>query len=408
MPTAPALSTRLLAACVLALSLAGCFPWGSRAVRYVPEETALQRSYDYGGEVVVVGAGAAGLAAARVLEDNGISYTLLEATERYGGRLKATHDFADVPLDLGAEWIHNQPSILDTLSGTPGTAEGLALTRQNLGEAYRWTGQRYKRMRPALVRALHRFFPEYKFADSTWYDFVREHFAERVDHHIRYGVTVAAIDHTGDRVAVTTADGEVVWADKVLVTVSVGVLRSGDLRFEPPLAPDKVAALDAVFFPPGFKAFLKFSDRFYPDTLIQRSRGGEKGFYDATLGKDTKENILGVLVTGDLAAPYAGLESDAEVQAALLAELDEAFDGKATETHTGAFLLERWGQAPHTRGTWVEGFRIPPADLVALTRPLDRQVYFAGEAYDVDQQLGVPGAILSGLHAVDRLLTGAD
>ena len=91
-----------------------------------------------------------------------------------------------------------------------------------------------------------------------------------------------------------------------------------------------------------------------------------------------------------------------------LAELDEAFDGKATETHTGAFLLENWGQAPHTRGTWVEGFRIPTADLVALTRPLDRQVYFAGEAYDVDHQLGVPGAILSGLHAVDRLLTGAD
>ena len=55
----------------------------------------------------------------------------------------------------------------------------------------------------------------------------------------------------------------------------------------------------------------------------------------------------------------------------------------------------------------MEGFRIPPADLAALTRPLDRQVYFAGEAFDVDRQLGVPGAILSGLDAVDRLLTGA-
>ena len=45
---------------VLLCLLAGCFPWGSRAVRYVPDETALQRTYDYSGEVLIVGAGAAG------------------------------------------------------------------------------------------------------------------------------------------------------------------------------------------------------------------------------------------------------------------------------------------------------------------------------------------------------------
>ena len=61
---------------------------------------------------------------------------------------------------------------------------------------------------------------------ATWYDFVRVHFGERVGHRISYGSAVTAIDHTGDRVTVTTRDGQVTVADKVLVTVSVGVRRT--------------------------------------------------------------------------------------------------------------------------------------------------------------------------------------
>ena len=42
----------------------------------------------YSGKVIIIGAGASGLAAAKVLEQNNIDYTILEATNRYGGRLK--------------------------------------------------------------------------------------------------------------------------------------------------------------------------------------------------------------------------------------------------------------------------------------------------------------------------------
>ena len=53
------------------------FQWGSRAKRHLPEITALGRTYNYKGEVLIVGAGAAGLAAARVLEQNQVQYVVM-------------------------------------------------------------------------------------------------------------------------------------------------------------------------------------------------------------------------------------------------------------------------------------------------------------------------------------------
>ena len=63
-------------------------------------------------------------------------------------------------------------------------------------------------------------------------------------------------------------------------------------------------------------------------------------------------------------------------------------------------------RSPDTQGTWVEGFNIRESTLRDLNESLDHKVYFAGEANDPYHQLGVPGAVLSWLHAVDRLLAG--
>ena len=67
--------------CVINL---GCFIWAARGTKHLPKETALHKSYDYDGRVIIVGAGASGLAAAKVLEKNNINYIILEATDRYG------------------------------------------------------------------------------------------------------------------------------------------------------------------------------------------------------------------------------------------------------------------------------------------------------------------------------------
>lgn len=56
-------------------------------------------------DVVIVGAGAAGIAAAHVLREAGVSFALVEAGDRVGGRVRTDTETFGVPFDLGAHWV---------------------------------------------------------------------------------------------------------------------------------------------------------------------------------------------------------------------------------------------------------------------------------------------------------------
>jgi len=61
-------------------------------------------------DVAIIGAGAAGLAAAKTLSSAGLNVCVLEARDRIGGRIHTHHDPAtDVPIELGAEFVHGRP-----------------------------------------------------------------------------------------------------------------------------------------------------------------------------------------------------------------------------------------------------------------------------------------------------------
>jgi monoamine oxidase len=395
----------LIIVCLFSLTISGCFKWSARAHDKIPDTTALNKSYNYKGKVIIVGAGAAGLAAAKVLEQNNIDYLILEAADRYGGRLKKDTTLADFPIDIGAEWIHSAPIVLNKLKGKAGDQIDEELIPYHLEETYNWDGQKYKKNAQSQNNFMFKFMPESKFKNSTWYDFVNENIAATVKHKIQFNSPVTEINYLDDKVQVKIKNGEVHTADKVLLTVSIGVLKSNHITFTPDLSKERKDAINAVEFLPGFKLAMKFTEKFYPDAINCKVKSGEKGFYDIAFKKESQSNILGFLVAGNSVEEYYKLKSEAEIVKSAIGELDRIFDGKASETYTGEYILENWGQHQFTMGTWTQAFLQKESELKTLNQPLDKKVYFAGEINDIYQQMGVPGAVLSGYHSIDRLLT---
>src|SRR3977135_4354038 len=58
-------------------------------------------------DVAIIGAGAAGLGAARALENSDLSVIVLEARDRVGGRGHTIQASPDITFDLGCGWLHS-------------------------------------------------------------------------------------------------------------------------------------------------------------------------------------------------------------------------------------------------------------------------------------------------------------
>ena len=389
----------------LSFGLSGCLKWAARAESKLPTETALHKTYHYEGKVIIVGAGASGMAAAKVLEQNNIDYTILEATNRYGGRLKKDTTLADFPIDIGAEWLHSAPITLNVLKGKQGNEIDEELIPYRLENTASWDGEKYKTIPRWQSRLYYKFMPESKFKRSTWYDFVNENIAKTVKHKIQFNSPVTEIDYSGNSVIVRTKNGRTYEADRVLVTVSIGVLKSNKIAFTPELSSERKKAIESITFHPGFKVVMKFSEKFYPDAINCKVDNGEKVFYDVAFKKDTQDHILGILCAGNATQKYWNLKSEQQIISNLLQELDQIFDGKASASYSGDYIMGNWGQYEFTQGTWTQAFQEKQSHLEILNLPLNNKVYFAGELHDTYKQMGVPGAILSGYHVIDRLLT---
>ena len=143
----------------------------------------------------------------------------------------------------------------------------------------------------------------------------------------------------------------------------------------------------------------------YLDGAKKYSEISEKAYYDVAFKKQSTDNVLALLVTGSSIEQYTENSNEDSIVDAVIQELDTIFEGKASSSFTGEYKLIDWGGHPYTLGTWVEGFRINKSTIKELNRPIENKLYFAGEAHDVYRQMGVPGAILSGLHTVDLMLS---
>ena len=124
---------------------------------------------------------------------------------------------------------------------------------------------------------------------------------------------MSAIDYSSNKVILTTRNGDVYEADRVLVTVSIGVLKSNMIKFTPDLNEERKQALNDITFHPGIKVALTFSEKFYPDAVACKVKSGEKVYYDIAFKKDSQTKVLGFLCTGDVTQKYYDLNSDEEI-----------------------------------------------------------------------------------------------
>jgi polyamine oxidase len=230
--------------------------------------------------VIVVGAGAAGLAAARRLAEGGVHVRVVEARDRIGGRVW-TDNSLGVPLDLGASWIHgvseNPLSALADSADIPRLptdydsyrardAQGNVVKYSDLPDDF-----------DDVVTIEHEFAadvadlsPEaveegdaYDGGDVIFphgYVEVLETLIDGFD--IDTGVVVERVEATDGGMVVYAGDSALT-ADAVLITVPLGVLKAGSIEFSPPLSATWQGAVDRLGMGLLDKVYLKFDEIFW-------------------------------------------------------------------------------------------------------------------------------------------------
>jgi monoamine oxidase len=229
-------------------------------------------------EVVVVGAGAAGIGAAMRLAAARVSFAVLEARGRVGGRAYTIAD-APFPLDLGCGWLHSADrnpwtriaaeagfTIDRTLPAWSTQSFDLGFSAEDqdaFALASRRFHDRFEAIGPndADCSAAELLEPDCRFnpllnAVSSYVNGVELNLVSVQDSNryaiaaqaaglpIRLNCPVMLIDHRGKRLAIETALGTVT-ADAVIVTVPTPLIAAQGIRFRPELT-DKTAAASVL------------------------------------------------------------------------------------------------------------------------------------------------------------------
>ena len=295
------------------------------------------------GDVAVIGAGIAGLAAARVLQDEALSVAVVEARDRVGGRIWTDGDLG-APLDRGASWIHG-------IDGNPLTAiaDRLDLPRvetredtvlRGAGEEIGWRDLpewlgldlelQYSAgaARAQINLSAYLVQDDYVGGDrymAAGYGPVVADLAAGLD--VYLGAEVRHVT-LGDGVRVSYADGVVEEYDAAIVTVPLGVLKAGGILFEPPLPEEKQGAINRLGMGVLDKLFLAFEAPFWDDAtwLITAETGLPPGHFNMwlNLNKVLGVPVLMALNAGPPAAHLAGYD-DEEIVARALHALQRAY-----------------------------------------------------------------------------------
>lgn len=375
--------------------------------------------------VIIIGAGIAGLAAARALTGRGVVPLILEARDRVGGRIW-TVSLEREPVDLGASWIHGKrgnpiarlaKKLRLPLEATdwsklwfPLPGEAVEQAEQALART-EWLYTRRGRLSVAEVipaawkddalmqwalrtmitgeygadpsgLSLQHWRDDEDFEGSDFlltrgYGELVTYLAEGLE--IRVGQVVQAIRTNRDRVVIETVNG-VFDAEYAILTLPLGVLKQGSVFFDPRLPDNKQRAIERLGLGVLNKLVLVFERPFWPQgTQVIGHRGAYSFFI-------VRDRMLVGLVGGEAAR--------LEVPEAL----ENVLRGLGAPRPL-ACVATNWHDDPFARGAVsVVAPGGTSKDFEALRAPVDR-LLFAGEATSRAHRGTVHGAYLTGRRA---------
>ena len=402
-------------------------------------------------DVAIIGAGAAGIGAARRLNEHGFDIVVIEARDRIGGRAFSAPTPLGHAVDLGCEWLHsadrNPWTAIARESGfaidesLPDWGTRLRRAGASAADQADWSAARdafHQRMEAAgdaePDRAATAFLPPdgrwnaLLNAISTWANgvelerlSVRDH-ARYADSGINwrvregYGTLIAAhgaslpvrlrsrvrrIDHRGRTIRVETARG-MLRARAVVVTLPPTLLAADAVRFDPALPQAKQAAAHGLPLGLANKLFLALEGP-PPDVppdchLVGALDRTATGSYQMMPhGRPMIAGYFGGRLALEL--ERAGAKAMADLAADELAGLL----GGGIRRRLRPLASSAWAGDEFARGSYSYALPGHAGDRAVLATPIDDRLFFAGEACSPDNFSTAHGGFLSGRDAADRI-----
>jgi monoamine oxidase len=423
-------------------------------------------------QIIVIGAGIAGITAANKLQAQGYRVIILEGRDRIGGRIW-TDNSLGFPLDLGAAWIHTidgnpisplvkkfgiQTVVSDLesqwnykgvdqllskseermiskafqaftdriaeLKNNAGSSQQITLgdIAQQIIESEELTGITLKGFRATLSSTIESEVgedianlgikgfeedSEFTGADVVFpqgYIQLVQALSKDLDIRTKHLVQQIAYDDTGVKV---TTDRGVFSGSQVIVTVPLGVLKRGSIKFSPALPEEKLAAIERLGMGALNRLVLKFPQQFWPSQphTMAYINGNIPDRYVEFYNwqKYVQQPILAAMFSGNFSRSLSQMPKSEAIQN-IMSDLRAMF-GKDIPLPT-ATLLTQWHNDPFAYGSYST-FSINGSiqDCDRLAEPIGDRVFFAGEA-TYGKYIGtVHGALLSGEREASRIAT---
>ena len=334
-------------------------------------------STPFSGKVLIIGAGAGGLSAGYFLKQQGTDFEIIEASSTYGGRMRIDTSFANFPIPLGAEWLETSTSIFEEIVNDSSVQVNIQTIADN---------------------------PDRKFINYSWFNFFEEYITPSIANNISYNTIVQSIDYSGNQIFVNTNNGQFI-ADKVVVSVPLQILKDQDISFIPNLPQSKLDAINETVVWEGFKAFFKFNSNFFGDNEyifpITPESSGQKIYYNAALGQNTTENILGLFVVGTPAQDFITRSGD-DLKNFILDELDNIYANQATPNYID-HITQNWNNEPFIKGGYLTDYE-DWKKVRDLGYSVSNKLYFAGAEFtDGEDWVSVHSAAQSAKKVIDEI-----